>query len=420
MVVGLVLVASVVPAVGCGSGSPTASDPDGASTTTSTAPPVTTPARPDLVSALTQPGDHELPAPPLSGRYGFDYFQAGDQVLAWGASRSSGPADWGNYEPIDQGALLDPTTMSWTVLPPIGFPFPTSNAHPIFVGGRIVVVGNSCDVSDHQTVGTGVANCNPGPVQGATYDRRAQQWRPIPTPAEFAGFVNKVLPVGDRLLVDLLPAKTGVDRFGLLDPGAGTWRTVAPPTTGKPDVVCQSHGIAFAVNIRVQHPSGEWIELEDTQSFGGPDMYGQVQVSTLGPDDTAWSAPNQPSDNAPTSSVVTGCVGGGVLDGATGLPNGRLGGTVLFAEPNQPWTSTAPLPADFEPLGIGNSAMVTVLSGDRLAIDGQFGRREVFDGATRTWSNSPLALGAMGIDVTLGPAHLARNYDTGGLVAVTP
>ena len=427
VVTSTVLAALSLGVVSCGSASGRSAggsgDADIHASTTSATPLATTPPRPDLVAALAQPGTHKLPLPPIQS-YRADHLtfqQAGDQVLAWGATRFSGPdngeADW---DPVDEGALLDPRTLSWAKLPAPPFAHPTLSPQLAWTAQRVVLVGNSCDPAGAQTMDSLPPGCGVGSLQAAAYNPASHGWTSLSVPASIQGFVQYALVVGDRVLVVLGNEQSGEKSFGLLDPIKRLWTDVRAPVSGAPEVVCASDGTAFAINTQVL-VNGVWGD-QDAAGSGGNDGYGRVQVSSLGPSASAWSTPGPVGLASGAPLAISGCVGGGVVligDNGASPHHGQTG--AWFWQPGGAWTSVPGPPPDLGQLGEGGLAL-NPLDRDRVGLVGQNNIQGIFDGTTHTWTSEPFSpAGSVGpVIAHIGRSELSRDPLDGGLVAITP
>src|SRR6202012_961020 len=127
---------------------------------------------------------------------------------------------------------------------------------------------------------------------------------------------------------------------------------------GEPEVVCASHGTAFAINVRTR-THGVWTDNGDEMVNEGS---GQVQVSALGPTATAWSAAGPPGLTSGAVLAKTGCVGGGVLLGRDDSALHQLQTGAGFWTPGGAWQSVPSPPPS--PVGEGSEGLLALVPRD--------------------------------------------------------
>ncbi|MDQ6948687.1 MAG: hypothetical protein M3256_21130 [Actinomycetota bacterium] len=124
-----------------------------------------------------------ITAAPLAARSEHSGTWTGSAMILWGGDHSSS----GNAD-VPDGAAYDPSTDSWTMLPPGGAGLGAKDIRTAWTGSELLLVG-----------GFGPGSGNP-PFFGAAYNPSRGQWRTIASPIpDMAG--STVLWTGDELLV---------------------------------------------------------------------------------------------------------------------------------------------------------------------------------------------------------------------------
>jgi hypothetical protein len=167
-----------------------------------------------------------VPAAPLAGRSEAGATWTGKEVFVWGGwtigYAGQGSTGWGD------GALFDPATRRWRILPPS----PLSPRLPVAVvwTGREVVVWGDTERAAGPQPGH-VSSLRQWQREGAAYDPKAGTWRLLPRAPlglnEAHGlWTGKELIVFGALLDDNNWSKTEHAQGMAYDPEADSWRVI--------------------------------------------------------------------------------------------------------------------------------------------------------------------------------------------------
>lgn len=159
-----------------------------------------------------------LPRSPLGPRWGVAAVWTGKDVFIWGGTGSG--TGWTGPTRRD-GAMYDPATHRWTLVPPAPIPA-RKGATAIWTGHEVVVFG-----------GMGTGNIGWVPAQrtdGAIYNPTTRRWHRLPTsPIQFQAMHVNVAWNGTALVVTALDAPAVVSASW--SPGSGRWHVRPTPAS---------------------------------------------------------------------------------------------------------------------------------------------------------------------------------------------
>lgn len=180
---------------------------------------------PDAAAWHTLPLGGDAPAPRMAAVIA----AVGDRIVVWGGKTKKDVELGAIAVARGDGAMLDPTTGTWTAIASTGAPSPRAEASWAWTGQELVIWGGVHDPSSPYG-----PLCDPeydcGPLgDGARFDPAANAWQPISTngaPSPRSG--AKLLWTGDRVVVwggaDLESARGD---GAIYDPAADAWSPMA-------------------------------------------------------------------------------------------------------------------------------------------------------------------------------------------------
>lgn len=157
----------------------------------------------------------ELPASPLSGRYGHVTVWTGERMLVWGGNGANGDG-----EPVNDGASYDPATKRWAPMVPSPSG-PLGAATAVWTGSRMLVWGTPFGGPGADAVATSQV--------GAAYDPVADRWTEIgPSPLRAVGGHSAVW-TGSRMLVwGGSVGEASIADGASYDPATNRWTRLSP------------------------------------------------------------------------------------------------------------------------------------------------------------------------------------------------
>jgi hypothetical protein len=232
---------------------------------------------------VSQPGFHELPAPPISERSRYVGGRpvevwTGSEVIVWGGASAESASDPGRS--LGDGASFNPEEGRWRPLPPSPFVDGLYRPMGAWDGSELIVIGTWCDAEIPPVTDGSPPPCPKGPA-AAAYDPEAGTWRrldPPPIPVDsWSG--ERVVAVGPE------PVAVGGDgaaRFAFgwhaeaisWDRDDG-WTAVGPAVQGEENVALCADVVDGALAAVVLPQLGA----------DRPSM-----VRTVGPGDRAWGS----------------------------------------------------------------------------------------------------------------------------------
>lgn len=172
----------------------------------------------DVRSLETEPGTWLAATPsPLSARWNPTTLWTGDAVVVWGGTVSG-------YEVLLDGAIFEPDTGSWTLIPPA--PLPERKTSAFWVDDQLVAWVDAF----HPTLS-----------RGATYSRSAGVWRPIASQPAELGMGGIGVAADDAVFVASVGEPDAAPSMASYDPASDTWQMLAPPPPSDASVSVLHH-----------------------------------------------------------------------------------------------------------------------------------------------------------------------------------